>query len=312
MFLDELKQPQLLVIYPGRFQPFHKGHHAVFNYLVGKFGSQNVFIATSNKTDLVKSPFTFGEKSYFMQLTGVPADRIVEATSPYQIDSVLQSGQVQVADRTNTVVIFAVSKKDMEEDPRFASWTKKDGSPAYFQPLTDIKQTKSMDEHGYILTVPTFDFTVAGQPMQSGTELRNQYTQADEKTRQVMIKDLFGRYTPEAEQIMTAKLAPAKAIEPPQPAVAKKAKLQPVAESIEEFAQKRLMFTEQELNEFAPGGGYQEPPPPVTVTTALVVKPKPPSSNVNDTLPFLWCFRSSCVYIKSPWYTPDFGVTFGR
>ena len=227
MFLDELKEPQLLVIYPGRFQPFHKGHHAVYNYLAGKFGAQNVYIATSNKTDAVKSPFTFAEKSYFMQLTGVPAKHIVEATSPYQIDSVLQGGHIQVNNRQNTVVIFAVSKKDMEEDPRFASWTKKDGSPAYFQPLGNIKDTMSMDEHGYIMTVPTFDFTVLGQPMQSGTELRKQYEQADEKTRQLIVKDLFGRYTREAEQIMSNKLAP-KAITPPEPVVAKKAKLQKV------------------------------------------------------------------------------------
>jgi len=214
MFINELAQPTLLVIYPGRFQPFHKGHHAVFNWLTGKFGGANVFIATSSKTDNLKSPFTFSEKSYFMQLTGVPADRIVQATSPYQIESVLSSGQVTISDPSNTVVIFAVSKKDMAEDPRFASWTKKDGSPAYFQPLKNIKDTKSMKEHGYIMTVPTFQFNVAGDPMQSSTELRAEYKVADEKKRQLIITDLFGRYTREAEQIMNAKLAPAPAIAP--------------------------------------------------------------------------------------------------
>jgi hypothetical protein len=107
-----------------------------------------------------------------------------------------------------------VSKKDMAEDPRFASWTKKDGSPAYFQPLKNIKDTKSMNEHGYIMTVPTFDFEVLGKPMRSASELRAQYKDSDEKTRQDVIKDLFGRYTVEAEHIMNAKLAPAPAIAP--------------------------------------------------------------------------------------------------
>jgi len=205
MFLSELTEPQLLVIYPGRFQPWHKGHHAVYAWLTGKFGVNNVFIATSNKTDNLKSPFTFAEKSYFMQLTGVPAARIAEASSPYNISNVLSGGHIQVVDRTNTVVIFAISEKDMAEDPRFGpnSFTKKDGSPAYFQVLKNIKDTENMDQHGYIMTVPTFEFNVLGQPMQSGTELRALYASSKPKARQQIIADLFGKYTPEAEKIMS-------------------------------------------------------------------------------------------------------------
>ena len=206
MFITELAEPQLLVIYPGRFQPFHKGHYAVYEYLTGKFGRNNVYIATSNKTDNAKSPFTFAEKAYFMQLTGVPADRIVQATQPYQIQNILSTGQITVANPENTVVIFAVSEKDMAEDPRFSFAAKKDGSTPYFQPLTDIKQTESMDKHGYIMTVPTFDFTVAGAPMRSGTELRKLYSSADAKQRQAIIADLFGKYTSDAEHVMNNKI----------------------------------------------------------------------------------------------------------
>ena len=215
MYISELAEPTLLVIYPGRFQPFHKGHAAVYEFLVGKFGRNNVYIATSNKTDNLKSPFTFSEKAYFMQLTGVPADRIVQATQPYQIENVIASGSITVADPSNTVAIFAVSQKDMAEDPRFSFAPKKDGSEPYFQPLKNIKDTESMDKHGYIMTVPTFDFTVLGQPMRSGTELRNMYGSADEKQRQQIIADLFGKYTREAEQIMNAKI-PTQQAEPVQ------------------------------------------------------------------------------------------------
>jgi hypothetical protein len=217
MFLTEIAEPTLLVIYPGRFQPWHKGHHAVYNWLTGKFGRNNVYIATSNKTDNLKSPFSFAEKAYFMQLTGVPADRIVQATSPYQIDSVLASGQVTVQNPDNTVVIFAVSEKDMAEDPRFSFAPKKDGTESFFQQLKDIKDTKSMKQHGYIMTVPTFDFAVLGKPATSASEIRAQYKVADEKTRQAIVKDLFGRYTAEAEQIMNSKLAPAPAPTGTQP-----------------------------------------------------------------------------------------------
>lgn len=240
MFINELAEPTLLVIYPGRFQPFHKGHHQVFEWLCGKFGRNNVYIATSNKTDNLKSPFSFAEKAYFMQLTGVPADRIIQATQPYQITNVLQSGHINVANPANTVVIFAVSEKDMAEDPRFSFAPKKDGSQPYFQPLKDIKQTESMEKHGYILTVPTFDFTVAGAPMRSGTELRKLYAGADEKQRQEIIAELFGRYTREAEQIMQ-KIVPAEPVKEPKlgnRAELKKAKLpkpEPVAETVSAF-----------------------------------------------------------------------------
>jgi hypothetical protein len=225
MFLTELAEPTLLVIYPGRFQPFHKGHYAVYEYLTGKFGRNNVYIATSNKADNLKSPFTFSEKSYFMQLTGVPADRIVQATQPYQIQNVLQSGHITVANPANTVVIFAVSEKDMAEDPRFSFAPKKDGTPPYFQPLKDLKDTVSMDQHGYIMTVPTFDFTVLGQPMRSGTELRKMYADADEKQRQEIIAELFGKYTREAEQIMS-KIVPSEPVK--EPKLGNKVKLQKV------------------------------------------------------------------------------------
>ena len=243
MFITELAEAQLLVIYPGRFQPFHKGHYAVYEYLTGKFGRNNVYIATSNKTDNSKSPFTFAEKAYFMQLTGVPADRIVQATQPYQIQSILSTGQIAVANPENTVVIFAVSEKDMDEDPRFSFAAKKDGSTPYFQPLKDIKQTESMDRHGYIMTVPTFDFTVAGAPMRSGTELRKLYSDAKVKKRQAILADLFGKYTRDAEQIMNSKIPATVAKPVKQPRLPTKTKLQkvtvpkeePVAEAVSHF-----------------------------------------------------------------------------
>jgi cytidyltransferase-like protein len=219
MYVTELSEPQLLVIYPGRFQPFHKGHHAVYEFLTTKFGRNNVYIATSNKVEEPKSPFTFSEKSYFMQLTGIPSDRIIQAAQPYKIEDVIASGNLNVADPANTVAIFAVSEKDMAEDPRFKSFTKKDGTPAYFQPMpVKMQETEGMNRHAYIMTVPTFQFNVNGDPMQSATELRVEYKVADEKTRQKIVADLFGKYTQEAEQIMNNKLVPKAPVAPPQPA----------------------------------------------------------------------------------------------
>ena len=118
-----------VVIYPGRFHPFHKGHKSVYDTLIKRFGKQNVFISTSNKIDPPKSPFSFEEKRAMMALTGIDPSRVVQVKNPYQATEITDS-----YDENNTILLFAVSDKDMEEDPRFSFKPKKDGGPSYFQP----------------------------------------------------------------------------------------------------------------------------------------------------------------------------------
>jgi nicotinamide mononucleotide adenylyltransferase len=173
MFLTELFEDthNTLVVYPGRFQPFHKGHKAVYDQLVKQYGRDSVFIATSNKVEQPKSPFSFSDKVQFMTLTGVPLDRIAE-------------------------------------DPRFKSWTKKDGTPTYFQPMPkDTAQIQTFDKHGYIKVVPTVEFTVLGHPMRSATEIRASFAKADTRTQKAIVQDLFGSYNDAVLHIMQHKLA---------------------------------------------------------------------------------------------------------
>ena len=65
MNLVEVDKPVIkktVVVYSGRFQPFHKGHYASYEKLVSKFGAENVYIGTSNDQSGPKSPFSFKEK----------------------------------------------------------------------------------------------------------------------------------------------------------------------------------------------------------------------------------------------------------
>lgn len=186
-----------VVIYPGRFHPFHIGHASVYKWLASKF--DNVFIATSNKVDPPKSPFTFEEKKRMMMHAGVPASAIVQVKNPYIANEITDR-----FDPNNTVAVFAVSEKDMEEDPRFQFKPKKDGSPSYYQPYG--KDMQPLSKHGYIITTPTFDFTVLGEPMRSATELRRNFANADTETQAAMIKDLYGKYDPTIHKIMAAKI----------------------------------------------------------------------------------------------------------
>ena len=167
MRLNEIES-KYLIIYPGRFQPFHMGHKMVYDYLVKNYRSSPVYISTSNKVELPKSPFNFAEKKIMMETTGVPSDRIVLTKNPYQALEITANYAPE-----KTVLVFAVSEKDMAEDPRFKVGFKKDGNPSYFQNLpTDLKNAAPMSQHGYLVVVPTFDFKVLGQPMRSATEIR--------------------------------------------------------------------------------------------------------------------------------------------
>ena len=189
-----------VVIYPGRFHPFHKGHASVYAYLKNKFDT--VYITTSNKIDPPKSPFSFAEKRAMMVHAGIPAGVIVQSTQPYRAEEILRN-----FDPSTTSVAFAVSEKDMEEDPRFSFRPKQDGSPSYFQAMPKDEGTMvGFDTHGYITTVPTLDFTVSGEPMRSATELRQNFAKADDETQKSMITDLYGAYDEDIHNIMRNKI----------------------------------------------------------------------------------------------------------
>jgi len=188
-----------VVIYPGRFHPFHKGHKSVYDTLVKRFGKNRVFIATSNKVDPPKSPFTFEEKRAMIALTGIDPSRVIQVKNPYQATEITDNYDPQ-----NTIALFAVSDKDMAEDPRFSFKPRKDGNPSYYQPAQ--KDMQGFDKHGYIITVPTLQFNVLGKPMRSASEFRANFARADADTQKQMVTDLFGKYDSKVHNIMTQKI----------------------------------------------------------------------------------------------------------
>ena len=195
---------KIFVIYPGRFHPFHKGHKSVYDYLSTKYGGNEVYITTTDKVELPKSPFNFDEKSKMMVLTGIPSNKIIQVVSNYNVNNLV--GKIPI-DINRDSLIFAVSEKDMAEDPRFSKFTKKDGSPAYLQPLPKkLDRLEPAVKHGYIDTVPTTQFTVLGKPAKSASELRKQYVSLTPKEKKLFITDLFGKYSDEVKQIMDTKL----------------------------------------------------------------------------------------------------------
>ena len=195
---------KIFVIYPGRFHPFHKGHKGVYNYLSSKYGGNDVYITTTDVVELTKSPFSFDEKVKMMTLTGVPVNKIIKVKNNYNLQSLV--GQIPI-DINRDSIVFAVSEKDMTEDPRFSRFIKKDGSPSYLQPIPkNLDKLQPAIKYGYIDTVPTTDFTVLGMPARSASQLRSQYVNLTPQLKKSFVKDLFGKYDDSVYNIMNNKL----------------------------------------------------------------------------------------------------------
>ena len=142
----------IVVVYAGRFQPFHKGHYATYSHLVKKFGKNNVYIGTSNKTDNLKSPFNFKEKVMIMNtMFGVPKNQIVQVKNPYVPTEVLKK-----FDKDTTAFVTVVGKKDAS---RLGG--------KFFTPYKDGIDFEGYEDRGYVYIAPE------GGGGVSGTEVRN-------------------------------------------------------------------------------------------------------------------------------------------
>lgn len=205
--LTEATNEKLVVIYPGRFHPFHKGHASVYKTLVQQYGATaDVYIATSGKQEPGKSPFSFEEKLKMITTTGVDPNVVVKTKSPYQAEEITNK-----YDLNNTVVLYAVSEKDMAEEPRFNFPTKgpnlkKDLQPAHMQKWNGWDNAKSLADHSYVTTVPTITFNVMGEPARSATEIRQLFPNLNIDQQKTFINDLFGHYSDDVLNIMRNKL----------------------------------------------------------------------------------------------------------
>ena len=188
-----------IAIYGGRFQIFHLGHKSVYDHLVKQFGSDNVYIVSSNKQAPVSSPFSFDDKTKMMQALKIPQDHIIQVKNPYQAKEVTDQ-----VDGQNTSIVFALSAKDAE---RFTFKPKKDGSPSYMQPYPGNDNLKPLTETGYILVVPTINFEVLGNSVKSASAIRGMYLKSNDNDRIKILKDLYGKATKQMKSLFDKQLS---------------------------------------------------------------------------------------------------------
>jgi hypothetical protein len=194
----------IIVVYPGRFHPFHRGHKASYDYLGKKFGVDNVYIATSDVQAPVTSPFSYGDKVAMTSKLGIPAGHVIKVKNPYQVKEITDG----LPDPENTALIYAISEKDMQGDAaRFKFGTKKNGDPSYMQPMPEnIKQLKPLTKHAYVTVTPTVNFKVKGVDANSASEVRKLYMNSNDAGRDQIIADLYGEAYPELRDIFDKRI----------------------------------------------------------------------------------------------------------
>lgn len=156
---------------PGGFHPFHAGHANLYQQAKEKFPNADVYVAATN--DQSERPFPFALKEKLAKLAGVEPGRFVQVKSPFQAKEILQNYNPE-----EDVVVFIRSKKDINNPPQ-PGGTKKDGSPAYFQPYTG-KNMQPFGKHAYMDYLDTVKF---GNGITSATEIRKEWPTLDDETK---------------------------------------------------------------------------------------------------------------------------------
>jgi cytidyltransferase-like protein len=176
-----------IVVYGGGFQPFHVGHLSSYLQAKKAFPNAALYVAASNDTK--QRPIPFKDKQFLAQQAGVK-DPMVETRNPINPVEILSQ-----YDPNKDVYIIVRS----ERDPM--PYTKKDGSPAYYQPYVPGEPMQPFSKHGYVFVTKKHTFMVGGHEIYSGTQVRDMYTSANDKGRMELIHELY----PNSKQQLTIK-----------------------------------------------------------------------------------------------------------
>ena len=169
-----------VVIMPGGFHPFHAGHAALYNSARRAFPDAEVFVAATNDTST--RPFPFAVKEKLARLAGVEPGHFVQVKSPFRAEEITSQ-----FDPEQDRLIFVRSEKDATKPPQ-AGGNKKDGSPAYLQPLLGATRLEPFGRHAYMAYLPTVEF---GPGMTSATEIRTAWPTLSAQHKVALVMSLY-------------------------------------------------------------------------------------------------------------------------
>jgi hypothetical protein len=181
---EAAQMDKVVVVYSGRFQPFHKGHYATYDNLIKKFGKDNVYIGTSDVTDNKKSPFGFKEKkAIMMKMFGIPSNKIFNVKNPYAPQEILNK-----FDSDTTGFITVVGEKDSSRL-----------SGKYFTPYKGKVEQGYLDK-GYVYASPAQPNAI------SGTDVRYWLSSGSEMERKKNFTKAYPKFDDQIFKLITLKL----------------------------------------------------------------------------------------------------------
>ncbi len=181
---EAAEMDKVVVVYSGRFQPFHKGHYATYDHLVKKFGKDNVYIGTSDVTDNKKSPFGFKEKkAIMMKMFGISSNKIVQIKNPYAPQEILNK-----YDSDTTGFITVVGEKDSSRL-----------SGKYFTPYKGKVEEPYLNK-GYVYAAPAQPNAI------SGTDVRYWLSAGNEEERKKNFTKAYPKFDDQIFKMITLKL----------------------------------------------------------------------------------------------------------
>ena len=181
---EAAEMDKVVVVYSGRFQPFHKGHYATYDHLVKKFGRDSVYIGTSDVTDNKKSPFGFKEKkAIMMKMFGISSNKIVQIKNPYAPQEILNK-----FDSDTTGFITVVGEKDSSRL-----------SGKYFTPYKNKVEIGYLDK-GYVYAAPAQPNAI------SGTDVRYWLSAGNEEERKKNFTKAYPKFDDQIFKLITLKL----------------------------------------------------------------------------------------------------------
>jgi len=215
--LFEAQARRVVAIMPGGFHPFHPGHKSLYDWAVGEFGKDSVYVAATN--DQETRPFPFEVKKKLAAMAGVPESKFIQVnTAPFNARA--YSDLVD----SDTALVFVRSEKERNVTPlpdqmKIDKATKKPGNePRYYRSYTG-KDLNTADEMGYIAYGPTVNFGFKGLDIKSASEIRANWPNMTDEEKLDAAGQMYGSGAEEAVELLntalgTKELEPAEAAEP--------------------------------------------------------------------------------------------------
>ena len=169
-----------IVIMPGGFHPFHAGHADLYQSAVQAFPGAEVFVAATNDTS--NRPFPFAIKEKLAKLAGVKPGHFVQVKSPFRAEEITSQ-----FDPNRDRLIFVRSEKDADKPPQ-AGGVKKDGKPAYLQPLAGQTNIRPFKEHAYMAYFRTVEFLPG---MTGASDIRAEWPMLDKQGKLDRVMSLY-------------------------------------------------------------------------------------------------------------------------